>query len=288
MGCEVLVVLPTLESAALSPVRALFARWEEQLSLFRPGSEVCRLNALAGRPVRTGPLLRAVLRRALLAAEGTDGLFDPTLGRDIAALGYSGTFAELPDVVECAPVPNPAAGWRDIRIGADGTITVPRGIAVDLGGIAKGMAVDASLAALRATGASSASISAGGDLAVMGSLPDGLPWQVAVDGSEPVSLAGGALATSSIERRCWRTTAGMHHHLLDPRTRRPADGGVVRVSVHALSCQTAEVAAKVAVILGAERGTRFLRQRGLTAVVTTDSRTFGVGAWPSPDAGAAA
>ena len=113
-------------------MRALFARWEEQLSRFRPDSELCRLNALAGRPVRTGPLLRAALRRALLAAEATDGVFDPTLGRDISALGYSGSFAELPDVVGCTPTPNPGGGWRDVRVDADGTITIPRDVAINL------------------------------------------------------------------------------------------------------------------------------------------------------------
>jgi thiamine biosynthesis lipoprotein len=285
MGCEIVVVLPALQSAAVEVVQALFARWEQQLSRFRADSELTCLNALAGRPVRTGPLLRAVLRRALSAAELTDGVFDPTMGGDIAALGYARGFGELPVVVDRTLPPRAGGGWRDIRIGADGTISLPRGVAIDVGGIAKGMSVDASLAALRARGVDSALISAGGDLAVTGSLPGRRPWPVAVEGGEAVALSRGALATSSVERRRWRTAVGEHHHLLDPRTRRPADGGLVRVTAHAATCEAAEVAAKTALILGPDAGPRFLERSRVAALVATGAGARPVGAWPLPEYG---
>lgn len=289
MGCEVLVVLPWRQSAAVGTVHDLFDRWDAQLSRFRPDSDLMRLNVLAGHAVRTGPLLRAVLGRALAAADATDGVFDPTLGGDLAALGYSRSFAELPANVDRVLTPPPAAASRrDVRIDASGMVTVPRGVAIDLGGIAKGMAVDAAMAALRSRGVRSALLSAGGDLAVAGTLPDGEPWPVAVDtvwGTETVTVSRGAVATSSTERRRWLTPAGEQHHVLDPRTRRPAAGGVTRVTVHAPSCELAEVAAKVALILGRDEGRAFLERRRFVGLISGPRWSDPVGAWPQPGSG---
>jgi len=286
MGCEVLVILPAERAAQIATVSALFAEWEARLSRFRPDSDLSRLNAAAGRPTWVREPLLGVLRRALRAARATRGVFDPTLARELSALGYATTFSEIRGEIAERPAPARASSRHDVRLGPGGLVSLPADLAVDLGGIAKGMAVDAALAALRAEDVPFALVSAGGDLAVLGERP----WPVAVaaaDGEAVLSLAAGALATSSTEERRWRTAHGEMHHLIDPRTRRPATSDLVRVTVHAPTCEAAEVAAKTALILGSDEGVAFLERHRLTGLLSTPAGSYRVGAWPTQTAGAA-
>lgn len=286
MGGEVLVILPAGRAALVGTVWALFAEWEARLSRFRPDSDLSRLNAAAGRPTWVRDPLLGVLRRALRAARATRGVFDPTLARELSALGYATTFSEVRGEIAERPAPARASSWHDVRLGPGGLVSLPADLAVDLGGIAKGMAVDAALAALRAEDVPFALVSAGGDLGVLG----GRPWPVAVeaaDGETVVSLTAGALATSSTEKRRWRTAGGELHHLIDPRTRRPAASDLVRVTVHAPTCEAAEVAAKAALVLGSDEGAAFLERHRLTGLLSTPSESSPAGAWPAQTAGAA-
>ena len=286
MGCEVLVILPAERAAQIATVSALFAEWEARLSRFRPDSDLSRLNAAAGRPTWVREPLLGVLRRALRATRATRGVFDPTLARELSALGYATTFSEIRGEIAERPAPARASSRHDVRLGPGGLVSLPADLAVDLGGIAKGMAVDAALAALRAEDVPFALVSAGGDLAVLGERP----WPVAVaaaDGEAVLSLAAGALATSSTEERRWRTAHGEMHHLIDPRTRRPATSDLVRVTVHAPTCEAAEVAAKTALILGSDEGVAFLERHRLTGLLSTPAGSYRVGAWPTQTAGAA-
>jgi thiamine biosynthesis lipoprotein len=280
------VIVPADRVAHIGTVSALFAEWEARLSRFRPDSDLCRLNAAAGRPTWVRQPLLGVLRRALRAARATRGVFDPTLARDLSALGYATTFSEIRGEIAERPAPARASSRHDVRLGPGGLVSLPADLAVDLGGIAKGMAVDAALAALRAEDVPFALVSAGGDLAVLGERP----WPVAVaaaDGEAVLSLAAGALATSSTEERRWRTAHGEMHHLIDPRTRRPATSDLGRVTVHAPTCEAAEVAAKTALILGSDEGVAFLERHRLTGLLSTPAGSYRVGAWPTQTAGAA-
>src|SRR5439155_22588655 len=131
------------------------------------------------------------------------------------------------------------------------------GVGLDLGGIAKGMAVDAALARLRALGVDAALVNAGGDLAVHGRLPGGTAWPVVVQGRrapQTVLLERGALATSGIARRRWQQGQQSRHHLLDPRTGLPAQSGLLSITVVAARCVQAEVAATAAFVLGPQEG----------------------------------
>jgi len=293
MGTEVLVVAPEDEAAATEAVRELFGEWERCLSRFRADSELCELNRRAGAWVDASPLLVAVVGRALAAAVATDGAFDPTLLAQLVALGYDRTFSSLPaDRPALARPSAPGGGWRWVGIDpARRRVMVPAGAGLDLGGIAKGMAVDAALDLLRARGIEVALVSAGGDLAVCGTPPGLRGWPVAVEareGSVDVMLRGGALATSSVGRRRWRQGGRTRHHLLDPRTGEPAAGGLWSVSVAASRCDQAEVAAKAALILGPREGAALLARHGLAALLVQESGARqAVGAWPRAGAQAA-
>ena len=286
MGTEVTVLLTgTVPVGTVGRIRALFAHWEETLSRFRADSELSRLNRHAGRPVAVGPLLWRVVVAALSAAEATAGAFDPTLGRQMAANGYGRSFG-LPQRVTVLGMPpaGPGGGWRRITLDpAARAVTLPLGIALDAGGIAKGMAVDAAAVLLCDAGVEAGLVSAGGDMRVTGRRDAG--WQVGLGdtpGPSQVTLSEGALATSSTSRRTWVQGGVRRHHLLDPRTGEPAASGLRSVSVAARTCEQAEVAAKAAFVLGPDRGARFLESLALPGLLTpTSGPPVPVGSWPT-------
>lgn len=289
MGTTVSLLVPEPHARLAGALaRSLFWEWEQTLSRFLPHSELSMLNRRSGLPVVVSPLLRDVLAAALDAAQATGGLYDPTLLPQLMQLGYDRSFETVPEVVptDLFP-PAPGGRWRWISLDrARRLVKMPAGTALDFGGIAKGMAVDATLERLRAVGVTAVLVNAGGDLAVYGLPPDDEAWTVAVSGPRgetwTVPLHHGALATSGIARRRWRQGGAWRHHLLDPRTGLPAEMGLWSASVAAARCVQAEVAAKAAFMLGAEAGARFLRQRELSGLlIEEDGPGHAIGAWPS-------
>ena len=289
MGTEVTVITAGQAPAGtMGRVRDLFAGREEILSRFRPDSELSRLNRRAGRATQVGPLLFAAIEAALRAAAATGGAFDPTLGRQMAANGYDRSFG-LPERVTVLGMPpaGPGGGWRDISVDhVARMVTLPVGIAVDLGGIAKGMAVDAAARLMDDDGVEAGLVSAGGDMRVAGY--GGEDWQVGLTdtpGPRQITLMGGALATSSSARRTWIQAGVRRHHLLDPRTGEPAASGLRSVSVAAGTCEQAEVAAKAAFVLGPSRGAAFVESLRLAALLTPSvGPPIAVGSWPAEPA----
>jgi thiamine biosynthesis lipoprotein len=286
MGADAQLLLPARRASdAARAVESLFAEWEEVLSRFRPESELSRLNARAGTPVRAGPILLHAVEAAVEAARATGGLFDPTLGRDLVRLGYDRSFEEIGDLPAATGRPRGGGAWRAMVVDRSaGVVTVPADSALDLGGIAKGMAVDASLELLRSLGIETALVSAGGDLAVLGLPPGRRAWDVLVGGDSQgpvVPLVRGALATSGGTRRHWRQGGVARHHLVDPGTGEPAVGGLREVTVAAGTCRIAEVAATVAFVAGRELGPTLLERLGVAALfVTALGEHIAVGRWP--------
>ena len=285
MGTDVTVTTPPHDARAdMSVIEALFAEWDRQLSRFRPDSDLARLNAAAATAHQVGDLLFQATLAAIQAARATDGLFDPLLACRMEELGYDQTFdALLPDRVGGRLRAWHPGGWRSIAVDHQRqTVTLPAGGGLDLGGIVKGMAVDAALTLIVRSGIPYAAVNAGGDLAVHGQPPNAGGWEIAIDGSVPgqVSLDSGALATSSVERRRWQVDGQPRHHLLDPRTGMPATTGVRSASVAAATCQQAEVAAKAALLLGPAAGSDFLLRRNLSGLLVTDGGdALRIGAW---------
>ena len=147
-----------------------------------------------------------------------------------------------------------------------GTITVPPGTTLDPGGIGKGLAADLVSAELIERGARGVLVNVGGDLRVRGEAPNGASWDVSIEhpiqpGVELVriGLVDGAVATTSRAKRCWQTAAGAAHHIIDPRTGRPATSSHVAVTVVAREAWWAEVVAKAIFVdeLGIEAGAAF-------------------------------
>ena len=254
---------------------------DEACSRFRDDSELARLNAASGENVAVSARLFEAIAAALRAAESSAGLVDPTIGRALRMSGYDRTF-ELVRArdgstfrARFASVP----GWKRVELNAsERTVRVPRDVELDLGATAKALAADrAASAAALVTGAG-VLVDLGGDVAVAGPAPSG-GWPIRIahdhaavlDAPGPtVSIGSGGLASSSTTVRCWRAGDVELHHIVDPRTGRPAETPWQTVTVAAASCLDANVASTAAVVIGegapAWLGARALPSRLIGAV----------------------
>jgi thiamine biosynthesis lipoprotein len=322
MGTCISVLLPVNRaSPGFAVVRALFEEWEQTLSRFLADSELSYVNAHAGVHLCVSGLFLHVVETALEAARATDGIYDPTLLHQLVGAGYDRTFAQLPSSApDNGYRASPGGAWRAVQVDHQRrTVWLPPETALDFGGIAKGMAVDAALDQLIAMGPGvgdgpgeparspklppdrgagadhragpdhRGAVEAGGDLRVHGHPPNQDGWPVAVqvlDGHEIVVLRSGALATSSVSRRHWKKGGATRHHLLDPRSGEPVENGLWSVTVAASRCMQADVAAKTAFVLGPERGAGFLISNHLSALlVMTSGERRSIGFWPEQAAG---
>lgn len=284
--------------AARAEAERLLAAVDLACSRFRTDSDLCRANRGAGSWVRVHPLLVAALGAALAAADDTGGLVDPTLGRALEALGYDRDFAELRDGVRRAagpadvPAPAPSQAWRRVEVDPDGAVRVPEGVVLDLGAVGKAFAADLVAGSVARTPGADCVVSLGGDVAVGAPAGSpGHPWQVAVaegPGDAPAQLVvldRGGLATSTTTHRRWRRATGggeveTVHHLLDPRTGRPAGQVWRTASVAAACCVAANTATTAALVLGAA-APQWLAARELPArLVAADGEVTTVGSWP--------
>lgn len=292
LGTTVVVAVtePRTLRKSCSVVAAELDAIDRACSRFRDDSELVRLNARAGTATQVGALLFEALSTAVDAAAATNGLVDPTVGRSLRLSGYDETFSVVrrrdgtlrPSFVR---VP----GWRTIELDARArTVRVPKCVELDLGATAKALAADrAAYAVNEATGAG-ALVSLGGDIAVAGEPPgEGWPVGIADDSAAPLDAAGasvllsaGGLATSGTTVRRWKTAAGELHHLVDPRTGRPAASFWRTATVTAASCVDANTASTAAVVLG-EDALRWLACLGLPArLVRYDEAVSLAAGWP--------
>lgn len=280
----------TLAGSAVGLIADLEARWTR----FHPGSELIRLNRHAGIAVPVSPCTVELVAMAVAAWDRTDGAFDPTVGAALITAGYDRTFEEVaaarssvnPTTASLPDHPNrqPVPGCSGILVDqTSGTVTLPAGTMLDLGGIGKGRAADLTAAHLMGLGALGTCVDLGGDLRVAGQAPAGGRWVIEIDDpdSPGVTLAslaiadtggtGGAIATSSTTRRQWEGTSGTAHHLIDPATGRPSTSGVVAATVIAADATWAEVLAKAAVIAGPDRGSELITTAGLAGLLVVRS-----------------
>jgi thiamine biosynthesis lipoprotein len=254
-------VRPQLERAV-----RWFAVVEAECSRFEPGSEVSRLAPRPGTPVPVGPIVLGAVEVALAVAEASGGAFDPTVGGAMQRRGYDRNYrtgARVRTAVETAP------SWRDVVLDGDaGTIFLRRALLLDLGAVAKGLAVDLALGELaRFPGAV---VEAGGDLRVRGMNERCRPWRVGV--RDPHGRAGWVLipgdAAICTSAGYARPATGGGHHLLDPRTGE-SPTGALSATVIAPTCAAADALATAAFVLGPARGIELLEREAAQGLIVT-------------------
>ncbi|MBI5137864.1 MAG: FAD:protein FMN transferase [Nitrospirae bacterium] len=265
MGTTVTItVVAASEPAAGPALDAAFAEvaaMERMFSSYRTDSDLSRLNALAGQGPQPVPAPFAELVAAARdTAALTGGAFNPMLGPAIKLWGIP----ENPAVPDAAaldalrPLLDPAGITVDVA-GARVTLARP-GMALGLGGIAKGFTADRVQALLRGMGVGAGIVAVAGDIRVWGTRPDGTPWRIGVrdpdGGHKPrarLALTAGAVSTSGDYERFFELDGVRYHHILDPRTLFPARG-VRSVTVLAPTGTRADGLATALFVMGVADG----------------------------------
>jgi thiamine biosynthesis lipoprotein len=253
MGTDAQVVVIGGTHDDVDAARACVDELERRWSRFLPESELCRVNGGAGRPVDVSPETCELVATAIDAWRATRGRFDPTVLDALEAAGYDRPFASGLDGSTPTGPARAAPGCGAIRVDARaGTITLPAGVRLDLGGIAKGHAADLVVGELCTRGVAGALVNLGGDLRVAGTGPSGDGWPVGIEHvpGTAVVVSHGGIATSATTRRRWTRAGTALHHVIDPATGRPARATADAITVFAATAAMAEVTATAALLAG--------------------------------------
>jgi thiamine biosynthesis lipoprotein len=262
---------------AVIAVQAVIGELHNRLTRFDPRSELCLLNADPRTEVPASPLMIRFVDTVIEAGRRSNGLVDATLLDQVEAAGYVGSIdpdnGETEFMSSTRGEARPGNGdWRRIRIDHDrGMVIRPPGVRLDSGGLGKGLAADLATEILGHL--ESWAVVCAGDLRFGGTA--GVVRQVdvahPVPGEGPIASCAStasAVATSGITRRSWHNEGGLAHHLIDPRTGRPAETGLIQVTALAPTAVEAEIRAKAALLSGPDRAHDILTGGG---VVVTDA-----------------
>lgn len=263
--------------AAAEAVIAEMHRIDRTMSPHKPDSELSLINREAGRgAVALSTEMQMLIERAIAFSQLSGGAFDITY----AGVGrlYDYRAGVLPDDAAVARA-RESIGWRHLQLDRlAGTLRFAReDVRIDLGGFAKGHAVDNSIALLKRAGIRHALVAAGGDSHVMGDRR-GRPWTIAVRDprreNEIVAvlpLEDTSISTSGDYERFFERDGVRHHHLIDPRTgRSPRD--VQSVTILAADGLTSEALSKTVFVLGVERGMQLVEATPGTDAVVVDAQ----------------
>jgi len=232
-------------NAAIDRAFDVIARVDRQMSFHHPASDVSRINREAfQRKVKVDSWTWGVLRAAQKLSDESDGIFDITVARKLMQWNY------LPRRYRNVSEGN----WRDIILEKNCTVRFRQRVIVDLGGIAKGFAVDRAVKALKRAGVASGVVNAGGDLRVFGLKSELVHLRHPAEPMRPagaIKLRERALATSGIyftQKRCGRAVV---NSLINGRTRR-SSRKLISISVAASACMIADALTKIVFVLREE------------------------------------
>jgi thiamine biosynthesis lipoprotein len=251
--------------------RAVFARLEELediLSASREGTDLDRVNRSAGsEAVTVRQELTELLAKALYYAEMSEGAFDPSVGPLVKLWGIGTDAPRIPSDREIAET-LALVDYHDIEIETGGTVFLRRrGMALDLGAIAKGYAADEVVRLLAQKGIKMGLIDLGGNIFAYGERKRGKPWRIGVqDPEEPggaylgvLELSNKSVVTSGVYERYFEEGGTRYHHILSTVTGRPVETSLLSVTIAADSSTDADALSTAAFALGWEKGRRLIK-----------------------------
>jgi len=257
--------------AAIDRAFGWFHEIEARCSRFSERSELMQLTAQTGVAAPASPIVYEAVQFALMVADISGGAFDPTVGRRMEARGFNREH-RTGQVVRTASTPDEDVSYRDVLLDPDRrTITIRRPLTLDLGAVAKGLAIDT--AARELDSFTDFAIDAGGDLYLGGSNEQGDPWRVGIRHPRneheliaSLRVSNQAVCTSGDYER--RTPGGDSHHILDPHTGASAQAAA-SVTVVAAGAMLADALATAAFVLGPEEGIQLLNRMGVEGLIVT-------------------
>ncbi len=274
---------PQSVQVGFAQARAYIEASEARFTRFAGTSELSALNRASGEWTGVSTEMFQLMQEAYEYVDATEGLFDPSILDALERAGYDKSMDEIRRFGAGPQATRPAVNVSRANIHAiefdrlRRAIRLPRGLRIDLGGIAKGWIAERAARKL-AQYAAACTVSAGGDMFMLGLPMGAASWEVALEDPRDtdntlaiLNVNEGALATSSIVRRRWQQGTRTMHHLIDPRTGQPADTDWLSVSVVAPHAATAEVFAKVLLIAGSRDADRISARRSDIAYLAVDA-----------------
>ena len=249
-----------------------FRRIEESCTRFDARSELRQLTAQVGIAVPVSAILYEAVQFALAVAEESSGAFDPTVGHAMETRGFNQEY-RTGQTIRTDLEPGCSVSYRDVRLDPGRkTITLLRPLILDLGAIAKGLAID--LAARELRQFENFAIDAGGDLYLGGCSPNGEPWSIGIrhprrdnELIDSLRVSNRAVCTSGDYERQIPTQG---HHILDPRVGASARA-VASVTVVAPTAMLADALATAAFVLGPTDGIRLFDRLGVDGLILTSA-----------------
>ena len=228
-------------------------------------SDVTKINRAEGQTVKVDWSTAQLLSRALELCEVTGGALDITAYPAVKAWGFTQKEHRVPSPDELAKLAE-KIDYSAVGLEED-TVTLPAGMEMDLGAVAKGFAGDQLAGTIQDAGISSALLDLGqSTIAAVGSKPDGAPWRIGlVDPARPgayfavVELEDMAMGTSGGYQRYFEQNGVTYWHILDPDTAAPARAGLASVTVVAPSAMTCDGLSTALFVMGLEDGVQFWR-----------------------------
>ena len=265
MGTIVTIQAPNRGEEIIERAFEWFRQVEQRCTRFDTQSELMQLTARIGVAVPASEILYEAVQFALAVAEETGGAFDPTVGHSMETRGFNQEYSTR-QVIRTAVEPDGAVSYQDVLLDPDKkTITLLRPMILDLGAVAKGLAID--LAARELGPLEDFSIDAGGDLYLGGCNPRGEPWSI---GIRHPRLNNTLIDTVRVSNRAVCTSGDYErgNHILDPRAGNSANT-LASVTVVAPTAMLADALATAVFVLGPSEGIQLLERLGVDGLVVS-------------------
>ncbi|MCI8331251.1 MAG: FAD:protein FMN transferase [Clostridiales bacterium] len=218
----------------LSKAEDLISSLEKNLSVTDESSEIYAVNQNGGG--RVGDDTRDLIAQSLTLCERTGGALDISVYPVVRAWGFTTGEYRVPSGDEITELLT-FVDYNAVTISADNTVSLKRGMKIDLGSVAKGYTGDRLAELLTENGVASATLNLGGNVHALGAKPDGSPWKIAITNPLGAGTAGAiqvtdkAVVTSGGYERFFEENGTTYRHIIDPATGYPVDNDLASVSV---------------------------------------------------------
>ncbi|NQS99724.1 MAG: FAD:protein FMN transferase [Candidatus Omnitrophica bacterium] len=255
---------------AIKQAFAEIARVENMLSRFKPDSDVSRINSFAQHePIKVTPETIRLIEKSNEFSQLTNGAFDVTIQPLTEIWGLATKYREDPPKASQITKALNRVGYQNVKVvkNEQSVAFTQPGMSIDLGGIAKGYAVDMAIQVLKKEGIRNALVNAGGDIYCLGQPNQDNKWQIAVQHPRDknstltiIELRDKAIATSGDYQNYIQIKGKRYSHIINPKSGQPCTEVPASVTVLSADCLTADALATSIYVLGPEKGMNLINQ----------------------------
>lgn len=251
-------------SLSSTDISALLTEYEAKWSVTKEGSEIYAANL--GETVQLSPETAELVRFALEMNSVTGGALDITVYPVLREWGFTTGEYAVPSPERIAELLE-LTGCDKVQL-TGSTLSLSEGAQIDLGAVAKGYTGDLLCGLLRSEGVTSALLDLGGNIHTIGSSPDGRPWRLGIrdpfgEGNIAVlQLSDKAAVTSGGYERFFTENGVDYCHIIDPKTGKPAESGLVSVTIVGEQGRLCDALSTAVYVMGAEEAVKLWQSLG--------------------------